>query len=289
MNGIINFVLKNKFAVWLMTIIVIIAGLYSGFNMKLETLPNINTPIVSITTVYPGATPEDVAEKVSEPIEQRLKNLNGVSVVSSTSYQNASAVQVEYKFSKDMDEAESEVEDALSDLPFPEGVNDPDISRLSFNAFPVIALSVANEDQSLSQLTKTVEENIVPELEGVEGVASVQVSGQEVQEAQLVFNEDKLAQYGLSEDTVKNVIKGSDITAPLGLYTFKDSQKSVLVDGNITSLEDLKEMRIPVTPSTDKSMNESVSRITNASSFSTSKWGKTCWRESTNGSIIRYS
>ncbi|MGG1631967.1 efflux RND transporter permease subunit [Rossellomorea sp. NRS-1567] len=249
MNSIINFVLKNKFAVWLMTIIVIIAGLYSGFNMKLETLPNINTPIVSVTTVYPGATPEDVAEKVSEPIEKRLKNLNGVNVVSSTSYQNASAVQIEYKFSKDMDEAKTEVEDALSDLPFPEGVNEPEVSRLSFNAFPIIALSVANEDQSLAQLTSTVEETIVPQLEGVDGVASVQVSGQQVQEAQVVFDQEKLVQYGLTEETVQNMIKGSNVTAPLGLYTFKDSQKSVMVDGNITTIEDLKEMKIPVMPS----------------------------------------
>ncbi|MDX8342812.1 efflux RND transporter permease subunit [Rossellomorea sp. YZS02] len=250
MNSIINFVLKNKFAVWLMTIIVIVAGLYSGFNMKLETLPNINTPIVSVTTVYPGATPEDVADKVSEPIEKRLKNLDGVNVVSSTSYQNASAVQIEYKFSKDMDEAKTEVEEALSDLPFPDGVNEPEVSRLNFNAFPVIALSVANEDQSLAQLTSTVEDTIVPELEGVEGVASVQASGQQVQEARLVFDEEKLAKYGLTEETVQNMIKGSDVTAPLGLYTFKDSQKSVVVDGNITTIEDLKEMKIPVTPST---------------------------------------
>jgi hydrophobic/amphiphilic exporter-1 (mainly G- bacteria), HAE1 family len=249
-NSIINFVLKNKFAVWLMTIIVIIAGLYSGFNMKLETLPNINTPIVSVTTVYPGATPEDVAAKVSEPIEKRLKNLDGVNVVSSTSYQNASAVQIEYKFSKDMEEAKTEVEEALSDLPFPDGVNEPEVSRLSFNAFPVIALSVANEDQSLAQLTSTVEDTIIPQLEGVDGVASVQASGQQVQEAQVVFDQDKLAQYGLTEETVQNIIKGSDVTTPLGLYTFKDSQKSVMIDGNITTIEDLKEMKIPVTPST---------------------------------------
>ncbi len=218
--------------------------------MKLETLPNINTPIVSVTTVYPGATPEDVADKVSEPIEKRLKNLDGVNVVSSTSYQNASAVQIEYKFSKDMDEAKTEVEEALSDLPFPDGVNEPEVSRLNFNAFPVIALSVANEDQSLAQLTSTVEDTIVPELEGVDGVASVQASGQQVQEARLVFDEEKLAKYGLTEETVQNMIKGSDVTAPLGLYTFKDSQKSVVVDGNITTIEDLKEMKIPVTPST---------------------------------------
>jgi hydrophobic/amphiphilic exporter-1 (mainly G- bacteria), HAE1 family len=254
-NSIINFVLKNKFAVWLMTLIIIVAGLYSGFNMKLETLPNINVPVVSVTTVYPGATPEDVADKVSEPIEKRLQNLDGVNVVSSTSYQNASAVQIEYKFSKDMDEAKTEVEEALSEISFPEGVNEPDVTRISMNAFPVIALSVANDEQTLAQLTATVEDTIIPGLEGLDGVASVQVSGQEIQEAKLVFDQEKLAQYGLSEETVKNMIKGSDVTAPLGLYTFGDSQKSVLIDGNISSMEDLKGIKIPVTPSGGEAMN----------------------------------
>jgi hydrophobic/amphiphilic exporter-1 (mainly G- bacteria), HAE1 family len=238
-----------------MTLIVIVAGLYSGFNMKLETLPNINVPVVSVTTVYPGATPEDVADKVSEPIEKRLQNLDGVNVVSSTSYQNASAVQIEYKFSKDMDEAKTEVEEALSEVSFPEGVNEPDVTRISMNAFPVIALSVANDEQSLAQLTSTVEETIIPGLEGLDGVASVQVSGQEIQEAKLVFDQEKLAEYGLSEETVKNMIKGSDVTAPLGLYTFEDSQKSVLIDGNISSIEDLKGIKIPVTPSGGEAAN----------------------------------
>jgi hydrophobic/amphiphilic exporter-1 (mainly G- bacteria), HAE1 family len=258
-NSIINFVLKNKFAVWLMTIIIIVAGLYSGFNMKLETLPNINTPVVTITTVYPGATPEDVADKVSEPIEQRVQNLNGVSVVSSTSYQNASAVQIEYKYSKDMDEAKREVEDAVSDISFPDEVNDPEVSRLSLNAFPVIALSVSDENQSLSELTKTVEGTIIPEFEGLDGVASVQASGQEVQEGQIVFDQDKLDQYGLTEDTVKNIIQGSDISQPLGLYTFDDTQKSVLVDGNITTVKDLENVKIPLVPGDAGSAQQGMS------------------------------
>ncbi|MFL6561446.1 MAG: efflux RND transporter permease subunit, partial [Bacillus sp. (in: firmicutes)] len=96
MKKIIQFSLKNKFAVWLLTIIITIAGLYSGMNMKLETIPNINTPLVTIMAVYPGATPEQVAESVTEPIEKRVENLDGVSVVSSSSFQNASSIQIEY-------------------------------------------------------------------------------------------------------------------------------------------------------------------------------------------------
>ncbi|EDL65240.1 efflux RND transporter permease subunit [Bacillus sp. SG-1] len=249
MNSIINFTLKNKFAVWLITLIITTAGLYAGLNMKLETLPNINTPIVSITTVYPGATPEEVADKITEPIEKRVGNLNGVNVVSSTSYQNASAIQIEYKFSKDMEEAEDEVKDVLTNIGLPEGVQDPSVSRLSFNAFPVMALSVSNENETISQLTGTVEDTILPALEGVDGVSSVEISGQQVEEVQLVFNEERMNELGIDEETVKGVIQGSDVNVPLGLYTLDKTQKSVVVDGNIMSLEDLENMVIPVMPS----------------------------------------
>ena len=109
MRKLIQFSLNNKFAVWLLTIIITAAGLYSGFNMKMETIPNINTPLVSVTTVYPGATPEEVSDKVSEPIENKVESLSGVKVVSSSSFENASNVQIEYNFSKNMDDAEDEV------------------------------------------------------------------------------------------------------------------------------------------------------------------------------------
>ncbi len=249
MKKIIQFSLKNKFAVWLLTIIITIAGLYSGMNMKLETIPNINTPLVTVMAIYPGATPEQVAKSVTEPIEKRVENLDGVSVVSSSSFQNASSIQIEYDFDKDMEKAQNEVKEALSNLELPDGVEEPKVSRMSFSAFPVMSLSITNRDQSLAELTKTAEEQIVPELEGIEGVSTVQISGQQVDEVQLKFNQTKLKQYGLSEDTVKNLIKASDVTIPLGLYTFKDTQKSVVMDGNVSTIDDLKAIKIPVIPS----------------------------------------
>ncbi|MDE3840115.1 Swarming motility protein SwrC [Bacillus methanolicus] len=255
MDKIINFSLKNKFAVWLLTIIITAAGLYSGLNMKLETIPNIKTPVISVTTFYPGATPEEVEDKISVPIEKAAQNLNGVNVVSSNSFQNASSVQIEYEYEKDMDEAKNELEEALSSIQFPDGVNKPKISKVSINDFPIVAVSISNEKESLAQLTKKVEEEIVPALEGINGVSSVQISGQQIEEVQLVFNDEKMAQYGLNQETVKNYIKGEDITFPLGLYTFKDKEQSVVVDGNVTTIEELKALEIPVIPSTGSRNN----------------------------------
>ncbi|MEG7335890.1 surfactin resistance protein SrfP [Bacillus sp. 0102A] len=245
MNHVINFVLKNKFAVWLMTIIVTAAGLYAGMNMKQESIPDVNMPYLTISTTYPGATPSQVADEVTKPVEQAVQNLDGVSVVTSTSYENASSVMIEYDYEKDMDKAKTEAAEALENASLPDDAKDPEISRYSLNSFPILTLSVSSDKDNLQELTKKVEDSLVTKLEGIEGVASVQVSGQQVEEVEFSFKEDKLKDYGLDEDTVKQVIQGSDVTTPLGLYTFGNQEKSVVVSGDIETIKDLKNMRIP--------------------------------------------
>ena len=76
----------------------------------------------------------------------------------------------------------------------------------------------------------------------------VQIAGQQVDEVELVFKQDKIKQLGLSEDTVKNMIKASDVKVTIGLYTLKDTEKSVVVDGNITTIKALEELKIPAIP-----------------------------------------
>ncbi|MFF2752334.1 efflux RND transporter permease subunit [Psychrobacillus sp. NPDC058041] len=253
MNSIINFVMKNKLAVWLLTLIITVAGIYAGTRMKLETIPDITIPVITVTTVYPGATPEQVAQDVSEPFEKAVSNLAGVKTVSSTSFQNASSLQIEYTYGVDMKEAETEVKDALDKIKKPDNVKDPSVARISINAFPVIALSVSNKQKDLDSLTNDVEKIIVPKLKGIEGVSSVAVSGQQVEEVSLVFDQEKLAQLGLNESTVKMIVQGTNVTMPLGLFQFDDEEQSVVVDGKVTTLEDLENIKIPVASPTGMS------------------------------------
>ena len=247
MNSIIKFSLKNKLAIWLLTIIVVAAGIYSGLNMKQETIPSISTPLVSISTTYPGAAPEEVADKITDQIEQKVTNLSGVELVTSSSMANVSSIQLQYDYEKDMDDAVKEVKEALEKIELPDGVDTPNVSKLELNAFPVIALSVTNKDADLPALTKDVEEALVPKLEGIDGVTSVSISGQQVNEGSLIFDEEKMAQYGLDEQTVKDVIKASNVSMPLGLYNFDKEVKTIVVDGNISTLKELKNIEIPVT------------------------------------------
>lgn len=242
MKGIIKFSLNNKFALWIMTFLVLFAGLYAGTSMKMETIPDITIPIVSVTTVYPGAAPEEVMEKVTKPIEQRTRNLVGVTSVSSTSMENASSITIEYTYETDMEKAANEVKNVLADLTFPEGVQDPGVSRISFNAFPVLSLSLSSDELDLAELTKQAANDIIPRIQGLEGVADVQISGQNLVKGELTFDQEALAQTGLTQEAVQGIIQASAVSAPLGIFEFGSKEKSVLVDGNITTEEDLNNL-----------------------------------------------
>ncbi|WLV25243.1 efflux RND transporter permease subunit [Aciduricibacillus chroicocephali] len=249
MRKIINFSMNNKLAIWILTIMVIVAGLYSGLNMKQETMPDITMPNVSILTTYPGAAPDEVAEKVTEPLEQAIENLKDVKLVTSNSLANASSIQIEFDFNTDMDQAVNDVKEAVTDVEMPDQVKDPQVTRLSFNAFPVLALSLSDAKHSLKDLTQRVEKDVVPALSGIDGVADVQVTGQQLEKVNLDFDKKKLAQYGLTEKSVEQILQGSNITYPLGLTTFDKDVKNLVIDGNVATVADLKKIEIPAMPS----------------------------------------
>lgn len=249
MRGFVNFVIKNKLAVWLMTLIILFFGMYSGTKMKTETIPDINIPFLMVMDVYPGATPEQVMEDVSMPLEKAAENLDHVKAVYSNSYANMSSIQIEYEYGVDMDEAKRALSSALDDVSLPEEAEKPQITAINMNMMPVVALSVSSEKEDIVELTSTVEDIILPKIQKIDGVASASITGQHVEEIHITYDEEKMEQLELTEDTVKDMIQASDLALSLGLYEFEEGEQAVAIDGKFTTVDDLKEMLIPVTPS----------------------------------------
>lgn len=248
MKNLVNFVLKNKLAVWLLTIIITASGIYSGTRMNMETIPDISIPYLMVMDVYPGATPEQVMEDVSIPLEKAIENLEDVKSVYSNSYSNMSNIQVEYDYGIDMDEAKRALQSALDSVELPEGAQEPAITAISMNMMPVVALSVSSQTEDIVELTSTVEDVLLPKIEKIDGVASATITGQHIEEVELTYDEEKMAEFGLTEDDVKQMIQASDMAVSLGLFEFEDGEQAVSVDGKFMTEDELKEMLIPVTP-----------------------------------------
>ncbi|WP_066308827.1 efflux RND transporter permease subunit [Bacillus sp. FJAT-29814] len=249
MKGLVNFVIGNKLAVWLLTIIITASGIYSGTRMNMETIPNISIPYLMVTDVYPGATPEKVMNDVSMPIEKAAENLDHVKAVYSNSYSNMASIQVEYEYGIDMDEAKRELKSALDSLKLPEGAEKPTTTAISMNMMPIMALSVSSSKEDIVELTSTVEESLVPKIQKLEGVASATITGQHIEEVDLTYDQAKLSELGLTEDKIKDMVKASNMAVSLGLYEFKEGEQAVSIDGKFMTVDELKNMLIPVTPS----------------------------------------
>lgn len=248
MKGLVNFVLKNKLAVWLLTIIITVGGIYSGTRMKMESIPDISIPYLIVMGVYPGATPEQVMDDVSIPMEKAFEGLEDVKTVFSNSSSNVAQVQIEYEYGVDMDEKKRELQSALETVTLPEEVEDPTIMAISMNMMPVVALSVSDKDGDIVALTDKVENELLPEIEKIDGVASATVTGQHLNEVEFTYDTEKMASLGVTEEDITQMIQASDMALSLGLYEFEEGDEAVSVDGKITSVDQLKELLIPVTP-----------------------------------------
>lgn len=249
MRQLVNFVIRNKLAVWILTIVISFSGLYSASKMKMEMIPDISIPFLMVITPYPGATAEQVMNDVSIPLENAIENLDKVRAIYVNSSANMANVQVEYEYGIDMDEAKQSLQTAIDALSFPEGVEAPTVTSISMNMMPVVALSITSKEEDIVELTKTVEQSILPKIEQIEGVANVSISGQHIEEIHLTFNETFMREIGLTKETVEQMIQASNLAVSFGLYEFKDGEEAVRIDGKFQSIDDLMEMVIPVTPS----------------------------------------
>lgn len=249
MKGIVNFVMKNKLAVWLLTLIITAGGIYAGTQMKTESIPDISIPYLMVMDVYPGATAEQVMEEVSIPLERAIEDLEDVENLYSNSSSSLSNIQIEYEYGVDMAEKRRELQDAVEGVTLPENAQEPVITAISMDMMPVLALSISSETEDIIELTSTVNEVILPKLEKLDGVASATMTGQHVEEVQLTFDQARLEELGLTEDSVKDIIQASDMAVSLGLYEFTEGEQAVSVDGKFITAEELEEMVIPVTPS----------------------------------------
>ncbi len=249
MKGIVNFVLKNKLAVWILTIIITVTGIYSGTKMKTESIPDISIPYLMVMDVYPGATAEQVMDDVSIPLERAIQDLEDVKNVYSNSSSSISSLQVEYEYGVDMSEKKRELEDAIDGVTLPEDADDTTITAISMNMMPILALSASSTTEDIVELTSTVDEVLLPKIEKLDGVASATMTGQHIEEIELVYNQEKLEELELTEEDIKEIIQASDMDISLGLYEFTEGEQAVSVDGKFMTAKELEEMLIPVEPS----------------------------------------
>lgn len=216
-----KFSVKRPFVVLVGVIMVLVLGGVSFTKMTTDLLPHMNMPYMMVITTYPGASPEKVESELTEVIESGVSTVNGVKEVTSTSSENYSMVMLEFEDDTNMDSAMVKVSSAVNQLELPERVNNPMIMEISMDMMATMMVSVDYEGKDAYELTQFVEDQIIPELERQDGVASVEASGLIVRSVEVALNQDKI------DEINEKLLEKTDSTLKDAKKKIDDAQKKL--------------------------------------------------------------
>lgn len=189
-----KFSVKKPYTVVVAVVLVLILGVVSFGDMTVDLLPSMNLPYALVMTMYPGASPEEVEETVTKPIEQSMATVSNINNISSTSQENVSTVVLEFNQTANMDSVTIEMRENLDQISgfWPETVGNPLIMKLNPDMMPVMVAAVSAEGRNAADASKMIEETIAPELESIEGVASVTATGTVEETVEIKVSPDKI-------------------------------------------------------------------------------------------------
>lgn len=234
---------------WRLTIVALaaiaIGGLLSLTSMPLESDPEVEIPLGLVSVSFPGATPSDVEELVTDKLETHLKTLDDLKLLTSSSSEGIASIVVEFEASADLTESirqlRDKVENAKTDLP--EEANDPTVSEIRTNDAPVITFSL------LGNLTPNEFESFADELEekleGIHGVSKAVVSGIENKEMQVLIDIKALEGFKLSLGEITQAIQRNHVDFPMGSVLVNDFYYQTSLKGQLKNVDDL--LNLPVT------------------------------------------
>lgn len=243
-----KFSLKRPVTTLLVVLALAVFGISSLMGLRLELMPDMDMPMMLVMTIYPGADPESVEELVSSQIEGKVGSLSGVDSVTTYSQENSSMVLLQYDYSTDTNDAYLDLRAALDSIEtsLPDDCQTPVVMKMDVNAMPSIMYSLSTTDGS--DVVSLANEDIVPELEAIGSVASVEVSGGRENYVQVLLDEDAMNQYGLTMSSIAQYIATTDFTIPIGSLEQGSQSISAISSADVENVEDLK--NIPLFTST---------------------------------------
>ena len=194
----------------------VVFGIVLYTRLKVDRFPDVDFPVVTVTVVYPGASPETLERQVAKPLEESINSLSGIRTLRSTSVESVVQVVAEFELGVDLDAAVQDVRDKVaavkSDLP--DAAEEPVVEKLDLGAAPVLQLAVSSKDPR--GLAIYVQDTLKPELERVAGVGQVEILGNTEREVQVELEPDALRAYGLTANDVVGALGHQNIEVPGG-------------------------------------------------------------------------
>ena len=215
-SAIPKFAIKRPVCIFICVLSLIVFGTSSVFQMPLESTPEVEMPVLMIMTSYYGASPEEIDQSVTDRIEVALSTISEVDSITSMSMENMGMTVLQFYYGVDIDKKYQDVTSALAMITLPDDAQKPTIIEMNMSAMNSSIMSLSVEADAGDNLKNYVEDNIVPELKRIKGVSDVSVFGGARQYIQILLDENKMTQYGLTMSAVSNAIATSEFELTMG-------------------------------------------------------------------------
>ena len=229
---------------------ILVLGLMSWRSLGTDLFPDVTFPVVTVTTIYPGAAPAEVESQVTRQIEDAVSGINDLDTVRSFSRESVSVVVVLFKLRANIDRASQDVRERVAAVraSLPNDARDPTIRRIDVGAAPIMTFVTTGAGLTNDQLRRITEDTLRPQLERVPGVASVEVLGGRDRQVRVDIDRVKLEALNLPLTTVIDKLRYENLSVPAGHFDQGAREVSVRLSGDLRTAEEVGAVVIATTP-----------------------------------------
>lgn len=243
-------------------IVLILLGLIGLDRMAIREYPDIDMPVISIRTTYQGASPEIIETQVTKIIEDAVTSIDGIDFIASDSRRGSSSINITFNSTKDIEEAANDVRDrvARAKRSLPDEVDEPVIQKSDSDADPVVILALSSDTYHSVDLTKMVETIVQPQIELLEGVASVTIWGGREPVMRVWIDPQKLAVLDVTVNDVEAALRAQNVEIPAGTIKSSTQEFSIVARTDLNQVEEFKNIIIKVADN-DVDKNRPIVRL----------------------------
>ena len=239
-----NLSIKRPIFATVMMLALVTLGVFSYRRLAIDMFPDVEIPVVSVVTKFPGSSPETVEREVSKRIEEAVNSISGVKHVMSTSRESVSSVVLMFHLEVKVNDAAQEVRAKVGAIrgAMPQGIEEPIIQKLDFATFPIASLAVRSERLSARDLTTLVEKKVKRRFENISGVGKVDLVGPSKREVNVNIDPLRLEALGMGVDEVMAGLQSENVNTPLGRLNRGGTEYPLRISGKPDAVEQFKTM-----------------------------------------------
>jgi len=225
-----------------LNLLLVVFGILSFSNLPLREYPDIDPPIVSITTDYAGASANVVETRITEVIEDRIAGIEGIRDITSSSQDGRSRITIRFNIERDIDAAANDIRDRVSRIMdnLPDGADAPDIKKSDADEQVIMWLNLSGEGMTMMELTDYAKRYVIDRFSTLDGVARARVGGGEEQSLRVWLDRNKLATFGLTVTDVEQALRQENVELPAGMLESKQRDFTVRILRSYRNTDDFK-------------------------------------------------